>query len=102
MLHDSTRRSARRSRKRDDGLVAFLVRPRMTLHELAGVLRIPPYRAWELLYGDGREYAFQHAWVRLGLVRPVVGSAGLEFEATDAGLEQARALRDAHAAGRLI
>lgn len=101
-LTDETRRSVRRSRKRDDGILFLLVQPRFTLHELASHLGVDADRAWGVLFGDSLAYARDLGLVPLGLVRRVHTYVGVEFEATEHGLRQARALARARLKDRRV
>jgi predicted transcriptional regulator with HTH domain len=92
MLSAETRRSVRRSRKRDDAILFLLAQPRFTFQELQRHLGMEPSRVYGVLFGGTEEFTLDLALLPLGLVRQVRTYVGVEFEATEHGLRQARAL----------
>lgn len=102
MLHPTTRHCVRRAPKRDLCLDVLLDHGHLTLHELAGLVGTSPSRADGILYGGTEDHTIDLALVPLGLVREVLSVIGLEFELTELGVDQARALRVARASRRRL
>lgn len=81
-----TRRSVRRSRKREEAL-AFLAGAAGPVDavELAWRLRVSPRRLRAVLHGDGRGYRVADSPVGLGLVARVQGAFGPAYALTRRG-----------------